>query len=124
MGFALRKPEDDRKPVAESSCRRINITVVGLNGSKVSFSIKRNTPLDRLMDAYCEAKNMDFTIFPRCQRIRFAYGKTRTYIKPEHTSEELGIVDGDEIFAYIRQFGSIFFFFFFSFIGSEILLKK
>ncbi|MCL7051048.1 hypothetical protein MKW94_022774 [Papaver nudicaule] len=101
MGFGLRNrtlPSNMAGVVVpeSSSSRRDNITVESnCDPHDVHFSIKRDCPLRKLINAYIELKNLHgFTI-------EFVYAD----IKPERTSEELGIEDGNVIYAVLSMIG-------------------
>ncbi|MCL7028496.1 hypothetical protein MKW94_000139 [Papaver nudicaule] len=108
MGFGLRNRTLSSNmagvvvPVAESSSsRRINIIISGIYRCEadVCFRIKIDTPLRKLINAYCELKNLHYD----SSTIYFIYN--RTHIKPENTSQELGIEDGSEIHVMMIQTG-------------------
>ncbi|KAI3949562.1 hypothetical protein MKW92_000927 [Papaver armeniacum] len=77
-------PGDDKKPVAEGSSSHVNIMVKSMcNGSDVYFRTKRNTPLRKLMNAYCEITKFVPNI---SGEIYFLYDGKR--IKPEDTPHQ------------------------------------
>ncbi|MCL7028495.1 hypothetical protein MKW94_000138 [Papaver nudicaule] len=95
-------PEYDSKPVAEKSNSSICITVQNINVDEnktaVCFSIKRDSPLSRLMCAYYDFKKIEIH---RAEPIAFLYDGAR--IRPWHTSDELGIQDGDNVLSELLR---------------------
>jgi len=93
--------QPSEKPVTESQAPQsqdhISLKVVDQDGNEVYFKIKRQTPLRKLIDAYCQrqAKNPS--------AIRFLYDGER--IQPEQTPEELHMEDNDIIDAVLQQTG-------------------
>ncbi|CAO3651323.1 unnamed protein product [Cunninghamella echinulata] len=61
------------------------------------FSIKRSTPLRKLMDAYCDRQGKSSGF------VRFLYDGGR--LLPTNTPEELDMEDGDSIDVMIEQIG-------------------
>jgi small ubiquitin-related modifier len=78
----------------------INLRVVGQDQNEVYFKIKRQTPLKKLMDAYCERQGKD----PR--HIRFMFDGER--INENDTPEKLEMEDNDTIDVFIQQVGGGF----------------
>lgn len=75
----------------------INIRVVGQDGSEVFFRIKTNTPLSKLMDAYCDRQSINR------QQVRFMFDGERL---PEGASaKSLDMEDNDVIDAMLQQVG-------------------
>jgi len=75
----------------------INLRVVSQDGNEVYFKIKRQTPLRKLMDAYCQRQAIDQN------SIRFLYDGQR--IQAEQTPKELDMEDNDIIDAVLQQTG-------------------
>ncbi|MCL7031771.1 hypothetical protein MKW94_008006 [Papaver nudicaule] len=93
--------EKDQKPVADQNPSHINITVKSnMDQTEVCFRIKRDSKMSKLMNAYGEAKKLE------TQTLRFLYDSTR--IKAEHTIDDLGIEDGDQIDAFLHMIGAGF----------------
>jgi len=75
----------------------INLRVVSQDGNEVYFKIKKQTPLRKLMDAYCQRQAID------SNSIRFLYDGQR--IQAEQTPKELDMEDNDIIDAVLQQTG-------------------
>jgi small ubiquitin-related modifier len=75
----------------------INIKVAAQDGNEVFFKIKRNTPLSKLMDAYCDRQGVDK------QSVRFLYDGER--VQDTSTPESLDMEDQDVIDALLEQKG-------------------
>eukprot|EP01114_Cavostelium_apophysatum_P000714 TRINITY_DN1064_c0_g1_i2.p1 TRINITY_DN1064_c0_g1~~TRINITY_DN1064_c0_g1_i2.p1 ORF type:complete len:104 (-),score=14.20 TRINITY_DN1064_c0_g1_i2:40-351(-) len=75
----------------------INLRVVAQDGSEVYFKIKKNTPLRKLMEAYCQRQSVDQN------SIRFLYDGQR--LSPDQTPKELELEDNDIIDAVLQQTG-------------------
>ena len=75
----------------------INIRVVGNDGSEVFFKIRKNTPLRKLMDSYCEKQGKG------AGTVRFMYEGIR--IRPDSTAEQLKIENDDQIDVMPEQVG-------------------
>ncbi|WCJ32986.1 small ubiquitin-like modifier 1 [Euphorbia peplus] len=76
----------------------INLKVVDQDKIEVSFSLRRNAPLKKLMNAYCQHKSVQIGSFV----FLFDDGK---YCGAEQTPDELKMEDGDEILAMLPQVG-------------------
>jgi len=81
----------------EADPNTINLRVVSQDGNEVYFKIKRQTPLRKLMDAYCQRQAID------PNSIRFLYDGQR--IQAEQTPKELDMEDNDIIDAVLQQTG-------------------
>jgi len=75
----------------------INLKVASQDGNEIFFKIKRDTPLKRLLDAYCERQGVDHT------NIRFLYDGER--VADESTPNQMGMEDQDVIDAVLEQTG-------------------
>lgn len=75
----------------------LNVKVTGSAGDETFFTIKSNTPLKKLMDAYCYKSNKSVS------EVRFLFDGTR--INPTDTPSSLGMEDNDSIDAMVEQVG-------------------
>lgn len=75
----------------------IQLKVKNAEGKEVVFKLKANTPLRKLMDAYCSREGL-----PN-EGVRFLYDGDR--INRDQTPAELSMEDGDEIDALVEQTG-------------------
>ncbi|KAI9297107.1 ubiquitin-like protein [Neoconidiobolus thromboides FSU 785] len=99
------QPKDEKKIIEgqgseEASKEHINLKVVGSDQNEVQFKIKRNTPLKKLMDAYCTRAGKDSTT------VRFLYDGVR--IQGTSTPVDLEMEDGDTIDVMVEQIGGSF----------------
>lgn len=78
----------------------IQLKVKNAEGKEVVFKLKSNTPLRKLMDAYCQREGLP------AEGTRFLYDGDR--INREQTPAELSMQDGDEIDALVEQTGGTF----------------
>ena len=90
----------DEKGVKTENNDRINLKVVGQDGSVVQFKIKRHTPLSKLMKAYCERQGLSM----RQMRFRFV-GQP---INEIDTSAQLEKEDEDTVDIFQQQTGGVF----------------
>ena len=83
-----------------TSSEQLNLKVVGSDGQVVQFKIKRNTPLRKLINAYCD----------RCRlaqnTIRFMFDGSR--IDETDTPKSMDMEDGDTIEVFTQQTGGEF----------------
>ena len=86
----------DVKPDPDS-LQQLNLKVLGSDGQVVQFKIKKNTPLRKLMNAYCD----------RCKlapnTIRFMFDGGR--IDETDTPKSLAMEDDDTIEVFTQQTG-------------------
>lgn len=75
----------------------INLKVTGQDGSVVHFKIKKNTPLRKLMNAYCDRTGVKSGVM----RFRFD-GQP---INETDTPSQLDMEDGDVIDVFQQQTG-------------------
>jgi len=85
---------DDKK--AEGS-EHINLKVLGQDGSVVHFKIKKNTPLRKLMSAYCDRTSV------KMEQMRFRFDGQA--ISENETPSQLEMEDGDTIDVFHQQTG-------------------
>ena len=78
----------------------IQLKVKNAEGKEVVFKLKANTPLRKLMDAYCQREGLP------TEGTRFLYDGDR--INRDQTPAELSMQDGDEIDALVEQTGGSF----------------
>lgn len=87
------KKSEDHKPESE----HINLKVTGQDGSVVHFKIKKNTPLRKLMGAYCNRAGIT------TGAVRFRFDGNP--INDEDTPSGLEMEDGDTIDVFQQQTG-------------------
>jgi len=88
----------DVKPdVATGSSEHINLKVTGSDGSVVHFKIKRNTPLKKLMQAYCDRQGFQINT------IRFMFDGNS--VGQDSTPNDLDMEDEDTIEVFQQQTG-------------------
>lgn len=87
------------KPEAGSDKKgaSLNIRVVGQDGSEVFFRIRENTPLGKLMDAYCDRQSI------ARGSVRFMFDGER--ISDDQTPAKLDMEDNDVLDAMLQQVG-------------------
>ncbi|XP_060857975.1 small ubiquitin-related modifier 2-A-like [Metopolophium dirhodum] len=87
----------------------INLKVLGQDNAVVQFKIKKNTPLKKLMNAYCERTGISF------ETVRFRFDGQA--ITATDTPASLEMEEGDTLEVYQQQTGGCFnydnYFFFF-----------
>jgi len=76
---------------------RINLRVVDPSGGELFFKIRKDTPLGRLMKAYCERKGF------APGAVRFLYDGNR--INDDVTPEKLNMEDNNVIDVMVQQTG-------------------
>lgn len=79
------------------SSEHINLKVTGQDGSVVHFKIKKNTPLRKLMSAYCERTGV------KMEAMRFRFDGQP--ISETDTPSQLEMEDGDSIDVFQQQTG-------------------
>nr|ACO10543.1 Small ubiquitin-related modifier 3 precursor [Caligus rogercresseyi] len=87
---------DDKKKVLEE-LEQMTLKVVGQDGQVVHFKIKKNTPLRKLMHAYCDRSNL------AVKTIRFVFDGQR--ISENDTPKVLDMDDGAIIEVFTQQSG-------------------
>lgn len=75
----------------------LNLKVTGQDGSVVHFKIKKNTPLRKLMSAYCERTGV------KLGSMRFRFDGSA--INETDTPSQLDMEDGDSIDVFQQQTG-------------------
>mmetsp|Transcript_15117 Transcript_15117/g.25881 ORF Transcript_15117/g.25881 Transcript_15117/m.25881 type:complete len:96 (+) Transcript_15117:139-426(+) len=75
----------------------INLKVKSQDGGEIYFKIRRQSPLGKLMDAYCQRQGV------QPGSMRFIYDGNR--LQANQTPQELEMDDGDEIDAMVEQVG-------------------
>merc|ERR1712004_297930 len=96
--FTPSKTMSDDAKKAESS-EHINLKVIGQDGSVVHFKIKKNTPLRKLMSAYCERTGV------KMEAMRFRFDGQP--INETDTPSQLDMEDGDSIDVFQQQTGGL-----------------
>ena len=91
--------EDVKNEAKEKSGNneQINLKVVTQDSTEVFFKIKKNTPLKKLMEAFCNKQGLNMS------SVRFLNDGVR--ITPDKTAADLGLQDGDVIDAMMNQVG-------------------
>ena len=96
--------ENDREDVKNekpkekaAGSEQINLKVVTQDSTEVFFKIKKNTPLKKLMEAFCNKQGLNLSA------VRFLSDGVR--ITPDKTAADLGLQDGDVIDAMMNQVG-------------------
>lgn len=88
---------DDKKP--EAGNEHINLRVIGQDGQVVHFKIKKNTPLRKLMTAFCERTQL------RMESLRFRFDGQA--INETDTPMQIEMEDGDSIDVFQQQTGGL-----------------
>jgi small ubiquitin-related modifier len=91
--------EEDNDNKAALKSDHINLRVQSQDGSTVHFKIKKNTPMKKLMQAYCDRKGI------RMDSIRFVFDGT--IITSDHTPVQLEMEEDDCIEVFQQQTGGI-----------------
>nr|ADD24111.1 Small ubiquitin-related modifier 3 [Lepeophtheirus salmonis] len=87
---------DDKKKVLEE-LEQMTLKVVGQDGQVIHFKIKKNTPLRKLMHAYCDRAKL------AAKTIRFVFDGQR--ITENDTPKVLDMDDGSIIEVFTQQSG-------------------
>ncbi|KAJ9435502.1 Ubiquitin-like protein pmt3/smt3 [Diplonema papillatum] len=85
--------DQDVKPESE----QVSLKVVNADGAEVYFKIRRNTPLKKLMDAYCKKQGVSRSA------VRFLFDGSP--LDDSKTPDDLDMEDDDVIDAMIEQIG-------------------
>ncbi|XP_022908938.1 small ubiquitin-related modifier 3 [Onthophagus taurus] len=88
---------DEKKPESE----HINLKVVGQDNAVVQFKIKRQTPLRKLMSAYCDRAGLSMQV------VRFRFDGNP--INETDTPHSLDMEEGDTIEVFQQQTGGCYF---------------
>lgn len=91
--------ESENKP-EPSPQTHISLKVAAQDGTEVFFRLNSNTPMKKLINAYCTRQSIN------PDAIRFLFDGER--ILAEKTPKELGLEDGDLIDAVLMQTGGGF----------------
>lgn len=89
------KIEDNKK--IEGKDERATINVVDTENNSLSFKLKKNKSLGKMMEVYCSKQGRALT------GVRFLFNGQR--IHPKQTMEELGMKDQDTIDVMAEQRG-------------------
>jgi len=79
---------------------RVNIRTLAQDGTEVSFAIRSNTPMGKLMAAYCQKNGVS------PQQVRFMFNGMR--VQPDQTAKELEMENDDIIDVMVEQTGGGF----------------
>jgi len=85
--------KEEKKPDAEA----INLKVVTQDGNEIYFKCKMTTPLQKLMNAFCQRNGVTM------QSVRFLFDGAR--LGPQQTPKDLDMEDGDVIDVMVEQQG-------------------
>ena len=85
--------EEEKKPDAG----QLNLKVVTQDGSEIFFECKQTTPLQKLMNAFCQRQGVNSA------SVRFLFDGQR--LNPQQTPQELEMEDGDVIDVMVEQQG-------------------
>merc|ERR1712244_136700 len=88
---------EENKKEDNKESEHINLKVTGQDGSVVHFKIKKNTPLRKLMGAYCNRAGIQTGV------VRFRFDGNP--INDEDTPSMLEMEDGDSIDVFQQQTG-------------------
>ena len=75
--------------------KSIKLRVVGEDGGEMHFTVKKTTPLRKLMWRYSEIKGVEVT------SLRFLFDGLR--ISYSNTAEDVGLTENDEIRAFTAR---------------------
>lgn len=89
--------EDNKEIKPEGNSEHINLKVTGQDGNVVHFKIKKNTPLRKLMSAYCDRTGV------KLGAMRFRFDGNP--INETDTPSKLEMEDGDTIDVFQQQTG-------------------
>ncbi|KAK6173383.1 small ubiquitin-related modifier 3 [Patella vulgata] len=91
----------DEKKVNDEKCgnEHINLKVTGQDGSVVHFKIKKNTPLRKLMSAYCNRAGITVGA------VRFRFDGNP--MDDDDTPLSMDMEDGDSIDVFQQQTGGL-----------------
>ena len=89
--------DDSQKKEDNKKSEHINLKVTGQDGRVVHFKIKKNTPLRKLMGAYCNRDGIQIGV------VRFRFDGNP--INDEDTPSMLEMEDGDSIDVFQQQTG-------------------
>lgn len=81
----------------QDGTEHINLKVTGQDGSVVHFKIKRNTPLRKLMSAYCDRAGL------KMGNVRFRFDGNP--VNETDTPSQLEMEDSDSIDVFQQQTG-------------------
>ncbi|KAI5951594.1 SMT3 [Candida jiufengensis] len=87
------QPKEEK---SETGATHINLKVSD-GSAEIFFKIKRNTPMKRLMEAFCKRQGKDMN------SLRFLIDGNR--VEPNNTPDDLDLEDGDTIEAHRSQVG-------------------
>uniref|UniRef100_A0A8W8L807 Ubiquitin-like domain-containing protein n=4 Tax=Magallana gigas TaxID=29159 RepID=A0A8W8L807_MAGGI len=93
--------EEKKDEIKPESSEHINLKVTGQDGSVVHFKIKKNTPLRKLMSAYCDRAGLKLGV------VRFRFDGNP--INETDTPSGLDMEDGDSIDVFQQQTGGLLF---------------
>ena len=89
--------QDQKQSPVDFNANTISLKVVSQDGNEVYFKIKKQTPIEKLMNAYCTRQAID------PNSIRFLFDGQR--IQKNQTAKELDMQDDDVIDAVLQQTG-------------------
>uniref|UniRef100_A0A4W3GFH0 Small ubiquitin-related modifier n=1 Tax=Callorhinchus milii TaxID=7868 RepID=A0A4W3GFH0_CALMI len=89
-----------KQEIVKKENEHINLKVAGQDGSVVQFKIKKHTPLNKLMKAYCERQGLSI------RQIRFRFDGQP--INETDTPAQLEMEDEDTIDVFQQQTGGLY----------------
>lgn len=95
----IKMSEEKKDEIKPESSEHINLKVTGQDGSVVHFKIKKNTPLRKLMSAYCDRAGLKLGV------VRFRFDGNP--INETDTPSGLDMEDGDSIDVFQQQTGGL-----------------
>ncbi|KAF7897776.1 uncharacterized protein EAF01_008742 [Botrytis porri] len=78
--------------------KTVSVTVKDQLGDEITFKIKRNKPMSKIMEAYCQHKEIG-----DIQSVRFLYDGLR--IEKEHTADSLEMDVEARLDVFLEQLG-------------------
>ncbi|XP_064636816.1 small ubiquitin-related modifier 2-A-like [Lineus longissimus] len=81
----------------EKSATHVNVKVTAQDGATVHFKIKKQTPLRKLMHAYCDRQSI------KVSSVRFMFDGN--HIQEMDTPEDIGLEDDETIEVFLQQTG-------------------
>lgn len=89
--------DETQQQQKKDGSEHINLKVTGQDGSVVHFKIKRNTPLRKLMSAYCDRAGL------KMGNVRFRFDGNP--VNETDTPSQLEMEDSDSIDVFQQQTG-------------------
>ncbi|CAI9090881.1 OLC1v1025757C1 [Oldenlandia corymbosa var. corymbosa] len=93
------KMENNKSEECESSSR-VTVWFVSMDGQKTAMRMKRDVPLGKAFDAYCQVNEIPWR--DGCKF--YCRGKL---IHETHTLDDVGLQEGDEVHVVVNQRGCV-----------------